>query len=450
MSKNLNMTQGRPGRLLLSFALPLMFGNIFQQLYTVVDTAIVGRGVSMEALAALGTVDWFNWMWLGVAQGFTQGFSVRIAQRFGEGNEAALRHTAAQSAVLCIAVAVIFTLAGRLGLPLFLQLLRVPEQLVPMARLYARILLAGFPVVTFYNLCSGILRAVGDSKAPLMAMIAASVTNIVLDLLAVFVLDLGIAGAAWATVAAQCLAGILCALRIWKTPQLRFTGKQLRPEGSACADLIRIGTPVAAKNVIIALGGMTVQSVVNGFAMSFIAGFTATNKLYGLLELAAISYGYAVTTYVGQNYGAAKPERIRSGMRAGVILSLLTSIVIALVMLVFGRQITMLFISSADPLQAIAAGETAYRYLCAMSFSLPVLYLLYVYQSALQGLGNTVIPMVSGMVEFVLRVSVSMLVGFLALENGIFLAEVGAWFGAALILCIAYYGDMRRRFPVTQ
>ena len=129
MSKNLNMTQGRPGRLLLSFALPLMFGNIFQQLYTVVDTAIVGRGVSMEALAALGTVDWFNWMWLGVAQGFTQGFSVRIAQRFGEGIEAALRHTAAQSAVLCIAVAVIFTLAGQLGLPLFLQLLRVPELL---------------------------------------------------------------------------------------------------------------------------------------------------------------------------------------------------------------------------------------------------------------------------------------------------------------------------------
>lgn len=444
MSKHINMTTGKPLRLLFSFALPLMFGNVFQQLYTVVDTAIVGRGVGMEALAALGSVDWLNWMLLGIAQGYAQGFSVRIAQKFGEGDMKGLRQVAGQSALLSALIALICTVAIQLALPWILMLLRVPSGLRETAARYTRVLMAGLPAVVFYNYCASVLRAVGDSRTPLVAMIVAALTNIALDIVAVFFLGWGIAGAAAATVIAQCLSGVICAVKIRNTPGLHFGKKNLIPRADNCGDLVKIGTPVALKNMIIALGGMVIQSIVNGFDLSFIAGFTATNKLYGLLEIAAISYGYAVTTYVGQNYGAGQIPRIRSGVRSAVILSVLTSLVIAAVMVVFGRPITMLFISAEDPTLVAAAGETAYQYLCVMSASLPVLYLLYVFLSALQGLGLTVSTMVSGIVEFILRVGFATLVGWSGYQSGIFGAEVSAWFGAAAFLAVSYFRGVRK------
>lgn len=444
MAKNINMTQGKPARLLLSFALPLMFGNVFQQLYTVVDTAVVGRGVGMQALAALGTVDWLTWMMLGIAQGYTQGFSVRISQKYGEGDSQGLRKIIGQSAILAVLIAIIGTILSQMGLPLFLNLLKVPVDLRPMAALYARTIMGGFTAIMFYNFCAAALRAIGDSKTPLKAMIVAAVTNIVLDMIAVFVLHWGIAGAAGATIAAQCLSGIICAVKIYKTPELRFHKEDMQLDSMLSKNLIKIGTPVAAKNVIIALGGMAVQTIVNGFGMSFIAGFTATSKLYGILEIAAISYGYAVTTYIGQNYGAKQVVRIKKGMRSAVGLALVTSVVISIVMILLGRKITMLFISSEDPALVAAAGNTAYEFLVVMCIGLPVLYMLYVFLSALQGFGNTVIPMLSGIIEFIIRVTVAFIVGKIGYESGIFWAESAAWVGAAVFLFVGYCKNMRK------
>ena len=445
MTKTVNMTQGKPVKLLFAFALPLMFGNIFQQLYTVVDTAIVGQGVGLSALAALGAVDWFNWMMLGIAQGYSQGFCVRISQKYGEGDLKAVKKVIGQSAVLAVFIAVCGTVIGQLGLPLLMIMLRVPSELVPLSSLYTRIIIGGFAATMFYNFCSAVLRAVGDSKTPLKAMVAASVTNIVLDSIAVFYLGLGIGGAAAATVLSQCLAGVLCAVKMSKTPELGFDKTHMKKDGSMKKDLMGLGTPIALKNIVVAVGGMTVQSVVNGFAMSFIAGFTATNKLYGLLEIAAISYGYAVTTYVGQNYGAAKMNRIKEGMGAAIKLSIVTSILIGGLMLLFGREITMLFIAS-DNLQLLkTAGDTAYTYLSVMSMCLPILYLLYVYMSALQGMGNTIGPLVSGIIEFVIRVGISLIVGYTGFQSGIYGAEVAAWTGSMLFLMVSYYRGIKKR-----
>lgn len=438
MQNNLNMTQGHPGRLLLRFALPLMLGNVFQQMYTVVDTAIVGRGVGMLALAALGTVDWLNWMFLGIAQGFTQGFSVRIAQKFGEDDEEGLKRAIGLSARLSVWIALVALAVAQLGMPLFLALLKVPRELYGMAELYSRIILAGVPVMIFYNFCASVLRAVGDSKTPLYSMIAAALLNIVLDYLAVFVLRWGIAGAAIATVLAQCLAGTVCLVKMLHTPLLRVQKRHFLPERIMAKGLMGLGLPIAAQNIIISVGGMAVQSVVNNFDTSFIAGFTATNKLYGILEIAAVSYGYAVTTYTGQNFGAAKWERIRKGTRWAAFISLLTSALIAAVMILFGRNITMLFISSEIKAQEVAAGNTAYRYLCVMSLGLPILYLLHIYRAALQGASNTRIPLLSGVAEFVIRLGGSLLVAMSAWQEGIFLTEVGAWLGAAILLAAAY------------
>ena len=445
MARTLNMTSGNPGKLLFSFALPLMFGNIFQQLYTIVDTAIVGRGVGMLALAALGAVDWLNWMMLGIAQGFTQGFCIRMSQNFGAQNIDKLKQTLGTSILLTAMVAAVGTLIAQLGLPLFLRWMQVPDYLIPSATLYSRIIMGAFPVVCFFNLCSSTLRAVGDSKTPLVAMVIASITNILLDILAVFVLDLGIAGAAAATVLSQLLSSVLCAVKIWQTPELRFQKRHLTLDLQNAKDLMGIGIPAAVKNIIIAAGGMVVQTVVNSFdSLSFIAGFTATNKLYGLLEIAALSYGYAVTTYVGQNYGAGLIPRIRSGVRTANLLALLSSVVIAAIMLIFGREITMLFISRDDLALALEAGETAYRYLCLMSLSLPVLYLLYVFMSALQGMGNTIAPMWSAAFELIARLTVAFIVAQIGLRSGIFWAEVGAWYIGGATQFLGYVLQMRK------
>ena len=445
MARTLNMTNGKPMRLLFSFALPLMFGNMFQQLYTVVDTAIVGQGVGMTALAALGAVDWLNWMMLGIAQGFTQGFCIRMSQKFGAQDIDGLKQTLGTSILLTAILAVVGTLIAQLGLPLFLWLMQVPDYLVSSATIYSRIIMGGFTAVCFFNLCSSTLRAVGDSKTPLIAMVAAAITNIVLDVIAVFILHWGIAGAAAATVFSQFLSGALCAVKIAKTPELKFRRHHLCLDLPMAGDLMRIGIPAATKNIIIAAGGMVVQTVVNSFdSMSFIAGFTATNKLYGLLEIAALSYGYAVTTYVGQNYGAGLIPRIRSGVRAANILAVSSSLVIAVVMLLFGRPITMLFISREDMALALEAGETAYRYLSLMSVSLPILYILYVYMSALQGMGNTIAPMWSAAFELVVRLSVAFAVAQIGIRNGIFWAEVGAWYGGGATQALFYFLQMRK------
>ena len=311
MARNLNMTEGKPLKLLFSFAVPLMFGNLFQQLYTVVDTAIVGKGVGMTALAALGSVDWLNWMLIGIAQGFSQGFSVRIAQKFGEKDEDGLRHALGHAAKLCAIIAIICLVIAQAGLPLFLKLLRVPAQLAPIAKLYTRMIFSGLPVVMLYNFCAAALRAVGDSKTPLIAMICASIVNIILDCIAVFALRWGVAGAAAATLISQCISALVCILRMGHTPALRFQKSHLQADPQLDRILMRIGTPVAVKNIIVSLGGMVISSIVNGFSLAFIAGFTATNKLYGLLEIAALSYGFAITTYIGQNYGAGHYQRIR-------------------------------------------------------------------------------------------------------------------------------------------
>ncbi len=439
MSKNLNMTQGHPAGLLLRFALPLMFGNVFQQLYTVVDTAIVGKGIGMDALAALGTVDWLNWMFLGIVQGLTQGFSVKMSQRFGQGDEEGLKKTIGVSVRLAICITAVLLVVGQLCLPLFLQLLKVPSDLTAMALLYSRVIFAGVPATMFFNFCASVLRSVGDGKTPLYAMIAASVTNIVLDLLAVFVLDLGVAGAAGATVIAQCLAGAVCAWKILHSPLLRFEKRHMARDIALSRDLMALGAPLAIQNSVIAVGGMAVQTAVNLFGTAFIAGYTASNKLFGILEIAAVSYGFAITTYTGQNYGAGNWQRIRSGVNWALLISVATAAVIAFVMLLLGRPITMLFIEAESPALMKEAGDTAYFYLAIMSINLPILYLLYTFRSVLQGIGNTMIPLVSGIVEFAIRVGAAILVGLTLYSTGIFIGEVSAWYGAAILLAAAYY-----------
>lgn len=295
-----------------------------------------------------------------------------------------------------------------------------------------------------YNLLATILRSLGDGQTPLYAMIVAAFSNIGLDLLFVLVFHWGIAGAAVATLIAQGISGIYCLVKIRKIPFLSMKSGDFRLMPATAGRLLSLGSPMAAQNAIIAIGGMIITAVVNGYGVAFIGGFTAANKLYGILEIAATSYGYAMITYVGQNLGAGKISRIRKGMGLACIIAVSTSAVIATFMLLLGKIIIGAFISGT-PQEVAQATQIGYTYLAIMSLCLPVLYILHVTRSAVQGMGNTVLPMVSGIAEFIMRTAGVLLLPAVMGENGIFLAEVLAWVGADMILIPSYFITLKKR-----
>ena len=441
--KTRDMTQGKPAGIIVSFALPLMLGNVFQQMYTVMDSVIVGRGVGVEALAALGTSDWISFTAMGGITGVAQGFSVLIAQYFGAKDEKGMKKAIAMS-VWTGAGMTLLLMALFLGnLTRLLQLLRVPNNIWEDAYYYLFILLVGLVATAFYNISSGILRAMGDSQTPLRAMVIASVTNIVLDLWFVMGFHWGVEGAAIATVTAQFCSGGICTWQLGKYGVWKIERKDWRWDWELVKRLLGLGLPVAFQNVIIGFGGIVIQYVINGFGFLYVAGFTATNKLYGLFELAAVSFGYATSSFVGQNLGAKKYGRIKEGVKTSAKISVVIAIIVGGILLVFGRSILQIFIAK-DAAQAGEVLNIAYEYLAVMGATLVILYLLHIYRSALQGMGDTVIPMFSGIAELVMRITIALTLPLLIGKQGIYYAETGAWLGAAILLVAAYYWRIRR------
>ena len=438
-----DMTSGSPMKLIVTFALPLMVGNVFQQLYTVVDTMVVGKALGVDALAALGATDWLYWMVLGMIQGVAQGFGILMAREFGAKQMDSLRRVVGNSVSLALLSALVFLILGQMAAKPVLRLLNTPGEILDWAVLYLRIMILGIPIVMAYNLLATILRSLGDGQTPLYAMIVAALSNIALDLLFVLVFHWGIAGAAVATLIAQGISSVYCFVKIRKIEFMTLKREHYAVKSAMAGRLLSLGSPMAAQNAIIAVGGMIITAVVNGYGVAFIGGYTAANKLYGILEIAATSYGYAMITYVGQNLGAGKIHRIRQGMGRAVILSLITSAVIASVMLAFGEGIIGSFISGT-PAEVAKATEFGCQYLAIMSICLPVLYILHVTRSAVQGMGDTVLPMVSGVAEFIMRTGGVLILPVILGETGIFVAEVLAWLGADLILVPSYFVNMKK------
>ena len=437
-----DMTTGSPSKLILLFAVPLMLGNVCQQLYTMVDTVIVGQIAGVQALAALGAVEWIMWMVLGVSTGITQGFAILMAQDYGAQKWCKLKQTVAHSYRLTAITAVLLFIISQAGAYWILNLLNTPDNIIGMSLLYLRIVFCGIPVVASYNIFASVLRSLGNSRTPLIAMVIAAMINIILDVIFVGQFHMNVAGAALATVIAQAFSAMYCFFAVRKIDIVHITREDFQTVPGLNRKLLTLGTPILFQDVIISVGGLVVQFVVNGYGFLFVAGFTATNKLYGILEMAAISYGYAIVTYVGQNLGARKIIRIKRGVHASALLALLTSVFISMIMFIFGKHILTAFISG-DPSQTEQVLNIAWHYLSIMASVLFILYFLYVYRSALQGLGNTIIPMVSGIIEFFIRVGIALFLPRLMGQNGIFYAEISAWTGAAVLLAASYYINIR-------
>ena len=431
------MTKGTPGKLIIKFALPLMAGNLCQQLYIMVDTIIVGQVLGVLAIGAVGATEWIVWMLQGLVQGFAQGFSIKMAQDFGAKNYSSLRKVVYHATLLAVIITLILVVISFVLTNNLLNLLNTPANVLDNAVIYLKTMIIALPVVMAYNLLAAILRSFGNSKTPLYAMLVASVINIVLDIVFVYYLNMGVFGAAFATMIAQVFSALFCLRKILQLSFLKINKDEREFSRSLSIYLMKLGLPMAFQNMVISIGGMILQTVINGFGVVFLAGFTATNKLYGLLEVAATSYGYAMVTYVGQNAGANQIERIKQGYKSALLIAIVTSIIIGVVMIVFGRWILLMFINGEDQL-VNATLDVAYRYLFIMSLFLTVLYYLHITRSSIQGLGNTVLPMCSGIIEFVMRTATALLLPLLMGSNGIFFAEIAAWLGADIVLFFSY------------
>lgn len=435
-----DMTEGNPTRLLLSFAVPMLIGNIFQQLYSMVDSIVIGQGVGVDALAAVGATFALDWAILGFGIGLTQGFAILIAQKFGAQDYRGLKKAFTMSVFLTAGVAVVITILSRLFSMPVLRLLNTPSDIIDNSNLYISIIFSGIIITMFYNLLAATLRALGDSRTPLIALVISCIINILLDLLFVIKFSMGIAGAAYATLIAQAFSGLFCIRAIRKIDFLKVTRQDWRPRKTFLNRLIVLGLPMALQNSIISVGAMVLQYVVNGYGAVYVAAYTAAVKINGLIEQPGVTFGFAMGTYAGQNLGAGKFDRIRLGLKKCIALSMVFCISITIIILMFGEQFIGLIVSQ-DEVEVI---NIANHYLRITISMLSVLNLLFIYRSALQGFGNTIVPMISGGLELVARISLaSILPKFLGF-TGIAIAEISAWISADLILIPSYYRTINK------
>lgn len=430
-----DMTIGKPTKLILQFSAPMLIGNIFQQFYSMVDSIVVGKGIGINALAAVGSTSSINFMIIGFIIGLANGFGILVSQRFGAADEAGVKKTVAMSVYLSLFIAIIVTILSLLTSMPLLKLLNTPIDIIKDANLYISIIYAGIIATIFYNLLSSTLRAFGDSKTPFYVMIISSIVNIVLNIMCVIGFKLGVAGSAISTDIAQVISCILCYRVIRKHEMLKMTKEDWKLDFSICKRLFILGIPAAIQNSVTAVGGMILQSIVNGFGSIYVAGYTAAMKIMSLAEQPGVTFGFAMSTFTGQNLGAKKYDRIRVGIIKCIKISTVVNVFISLILFLFNHQIVGLFVSSSETQVFKVSGQ----FLVVMSMLIWDLGLLFIYRSALQGMGNTMIPMISGVLELAIRLSVAMILprylGFL----GICIAEVSAWAGAEILLMAAYY-----------
>lgn len=437
MSRTTDMTTGNPRKHILSFAFPLIITNLGQQLYMIADSAIVGRGVGVKALAAVGATDWIYWMFLWTAMGLTQGFSTFISRYFGHRDYHNLNKTIAMSTLLCTITGILLTITGILTARPLLELLHTPDDIIDGAATYLITLISGTLIIIAYNMSASILRAFGDGKSPLYAMIIAALLNIGLDLLFVFVFKWGIFGAAIASVISQLVAFIYCLLQIRKIECVKLDKEVWKPDYKLIKNLLVFGIPLALQNIVIALGGIILQSSVNLQGSIFGAGYTATNKVYGLLEGSAISLGASASTFIAQNFGARKLDRVKAGVKTSVRIVVVMALIVMAFSLLVRNYLLQLFLDVTEE-GGPEALEIGIRYLIILAVSLILLYLLHVFRNVLQAIGISVWSFISGLVECVARVIMAKFFITWLGSDALFIAEPVAWLGGLLALIVPY------------
>lgn len=441
----LDMTQGNPGKLILQFTLPIIIGNVFQQLYNMVDAIIVGRFVGNLALAAVGATGTITFLILGFMQGLTTGFTVLTSQRFGAGDICGLKRSVGNAVLLSVMVTVLATGISLAGMKGLLRLMQTPEDIFGMAYTYICIICFGMWANILYNLLASLLRAVGNSKVPLYFLMISAGFNVVLDLVFIFVFRIGVAGAAWATVIAQGLSGILCLIYIAKRVSILHIGKEeWRLNGADSKNQIRIGVPMALQFSITAVGTIIIQTALNLLGSTAVAAYTAAVKLEQLTTQPFSAMGQTMATYCGQNMGKRDLKRIKRGVHTAELFTVVYAIVGALFiirMVPFGVR---LFVS--EEIALITSYVLIYMKICG-AFFIP-LGLIFVYRNAMQGVGFGFMPMMGGVVELAARAIAAAVAVYMGSFTGICFGNVAAWAAAAVFLAGAYWWVIGRKTQI--
>lgn len=439
-----DLTTGSPMRLILGFALPTLLGMLFQQLYNMMDTMIVGKLLGATALAAVGSTGSINFFVIGFCMGVCNGFAIPVAQRMGAGDYSQMRRYVANAAWLAIAFAAVLTVATGLLCGTILTVMNTPADIYEGAYWYIFIIFMGIPATLLYNLLAAIIRSLGDSKTPVYFLAMSSVLNIGLDLAFILVFRLGVAGASLATVLSQGVSGLACLVyMVKKFPILHMSREERQLDVRSCRALCFMGVPMGLQYSITAIGSIFLQSAVNSLGSLYVAGVAAGSKLFQLLGCPYDAMGATMATYCGQNVGAVKLDRLGKGVRACSLLGLIYALIAFGGMLLFAPQGAMLFLDTTEPELATLVDLTAQYIRTLTAFFFP-LALVNIVRFSIQGMGFSGLAILAGVMEMIARTVVGVIFVPMFGYTAACFASPAAWVCADLFLIPACMGSINR------
>ena len=430
-----DMTSGSPVRLILQFMIPVCLGNIFQQFYNVADSIVAGQFIGVNALAAIGSTGSLMFFVTGWLNGLSSGFAILVSQRFGAKRYDQMRHYVAMSIYLAAAFAIVMTVGLLILNEPILRMMNFSDEIMPDVTAYMGIIYAGLIVTAAYNSLAAFLRALGDSKSPLYFLIISAVINVGLDIAFIVCFGMGVEGCAYATVIAQGISAVLCFVYILKKfPILHLKEEDFRISFRSFGHLLSLGIPMGLQFSITAIGTIIVQGAVNVYGEIYMAGFAAAGKLQNIIATVFTAFGATIATFVGQNRGAGRMDRVKIGVKYTQVMILIWSVVTMALVFFFGKYMMLLFVSASET-EVIDAAVIYFR---TVFWCYPFLGSIFLYRNTLQGMGYGLVPMLGGVFELAARSVIVMIVAGRTSFAGVCFSDPAAWI-AALIPLVPYY-----------
>lgn len=440
-----NMTVGKPLRLIVKFAIPLLISNCFQQLYSISDIMLVGNLIGIKALAAVGAAAPLFFFLVVVSIGFTNGLTVITAQSFGAKNYNKMRRSVATATTLSVGFTLIFGIIMYATLDYLLNVMNVPDDIYDDTKSFLAVICAGVIMIVVFNLLSGLMRALGDSKTPLYFLIFTTLINIVLNVVFIYYCHMGVSGSALGTVVAMTISVVCCLLYMSKNFSILCPCKKdWKVDIRFYREHLIIAVPMAIQFSIIALSSAITQSICNKFGFETIAAMTAAMRVEQLGAQPMVSFGIAMSTYVAQNYGAHRIARIRRGVLECSILSLLLSLGLAIFVFVFGKEIVGIFVPNENPALVKNVISLAQTYLNISVIFYFFLGQIFIFRNSCQGMGNSVIPMISSIIELCMRAFAAIYLASIFGFVGLCTASPLAWIGGSAVVTWGYFRSIKK------
>jgi len=437
----IDLTQGRPMKVIFLYTIPLLLGNFFQQFYSLIDTLIVGKTISVDALASVGATGGLTALVIGFAQGMTSGLTILTARKYGANDERGVRKSFASGIIISICIAVIFTILALLIAYPLLVVMQTPKVLIHDSFIFLEIIFAGIFSFVGFDFLGNTMRALGDSRVPLFFLIVSTVLNILLELVFILYLHMGVAGAGLATVVAQTITFVILYFYIRShIPYLILTKSDFKIDKAEIKELLQISLPMGFQSSIIAIGSIILQVMLNTLGANAVAAYTVAGRVEQIATLPAFSFGLALVNYTAQNLGGKKFDRILQGVKDGILISVSSSLVIGAFLIFFGRSISHLFMNGSQ--ETVLRLIQIYYYFNGSSYF--ILSILFIVRYTLQGLGNQKAPTIAGIAELLMRVFAGIVLIRLFGFYGAAMANPLAWTGSVLVLVSTWRMELKK------